>query len=191
MHLPFLTLCYYSNSYPSSHILGTTLLFLFLMFSQLHFLDLEGHSMNKCPSVLGPSCFWWGAEGGHNQRISDQLPKVYLFIYFWRLTVDYLIYFNWRIITLYIAMVFVIHRHESATGAHASPHPEPPPPIPLGWSTGFECPASCIKLALVIYFTYSNTHVSVLFSQIVPPLPSPTGSKSLFFMSVSLLLLCI
>ena len=41
----------------------------------------------------------------------------------------------------------------------------PPPtslPIPnssgLFQCTGFECPASCIQLGLVIYFTYGNTH---------------------------------
>ena len=33
--------------------------------------------------------------------------------------------------------------------------------------------------------------VSMLFSQIIPPSPSPTESKSLFFTSVSLLLSCI
>ena len=66
----------------------------------------------------------------------------------------------------------------------------PPQPIPLG------CPraltlgalASCIELALVIYFTYGNIHVSMLFSQIIPPLPSPIESKSLLFTSVSVLL---
>ena len=52
-------------------------------------------------------------------------------------------------------------------------------------SNDFGCPASFIELALVIYFTYGNAHVSVLFSQIIPPSPSPTESKSLFFTSVS------
>ena len=63
-------------------------------------------------------------------------------------------------------------------------------PHPSGSSqcTGFECPISCIELGLVIYFTYGNIHVSMLVSQIIPPLPSPTESKSLFFTSVSLLL---
>ena len=50
----------------------------------------------------------------------------------------------------------------------------------LGWMSGlsqctsFECPASCIELGLVIYFTYGNIHVSMLFFQIIPPPPSPT-----------------
>ena len=94
-------------------------------------------------------------------------------------------------------MVFAIHQHESVTGAHVSPHPEPPSqlpphPIPLG------CPQtqalSALLHALNLHwscFTDGNTHVSTLCSQIFPPLPSPTESKSLFFTSVSLLLPCI
>ena len=35
--------------------------------------------------------------------------------------------------------------------------------------------------------TYDNIRVSMLFSQIIPPSPSPTESKRLFFTSVSLL----
>ena len=66
-----------------------------------------------------------------------------------------------------------------------------PPPLsshPSGLSqcTDFECPVSCMELGLVIYFIYGNIHVSVIFSQIFPPSPSPTESKSLFFTSVSL-----
>ena len=64
------------------------------------------------------------------------------------------------------------------------------PSHPSGSSqcTSPEHPVSCIKPGLVIYFTYDNIHVSMLFSQIIPPSPSPTESKSLFFTSVSLLL---
>ena len=54
------------------------------------------------------------------------------------------------------------------------PHPSPPHPSVLSQSTGFECSASCIELALVICFTYGNTHVSMLFSHIIPASPSPT-----------------
>ena len=64
-------------------------------------------------------------------------------------------------------------------------------PSGLSKSIGFECPASCFKFALVVYVTYGNIHVSMLFSQIIPPLPSPTYFKCLFCMSVSLLLSCI
>ena len=80
-------------------------------------------------------------------------------------------------------MVFAIHQHESAMGIPVSLHPEPSPPYPSGLSqsTGFGCPASCVELALVVFFTYGNIHVSVVFSQIIPPLPSPAEFKSLFF----------
>ena len=68
------------------------------------------------------------------------------------------------------------------------PPPSPFHPSGLSQCTSFECPVSCTKLGLVIYLTYGNIHVSTLFSQIIPPLPSPPESKSLFFISVSLLL---
>ena len=60
-------------------------------------------------------------------------------------------------------VVSAIHRHETVMGAHVSPHSEAPshlPPLPhpsgLSQSTSFECPASFIKLVLVIYFTYGT-----------------------------------
>ena len=50
---------------------------------------------------------------------------------------------------------------------------------------------SWIQPGLAMCFTYDNIHVSVLFSQIIPPSSSPTESKTLFFTSVFLLLSCI
>ena len=50
---------------------------------------------------------------------------------------------------------------------------------------------SCIQPGLVICFTLDNIHVLMLFSWNIPPLPSPTESKILFYISVSLFLFCI
>ena len=70
------------------------------------------------------------------------------------------------------------------------PIPNHPPSLPhpsgLSQCTTFECPASWTEFALLIYFTYGNIYISMLFSQIIPPPPSLTKSKSLFFISVSL-----
>ena len=71
------------------------------------------------------------------------------------------------------------------------PPPSPPQPSGLSQCTGFECPVSCIELGLAICFTYGNIHVSMPFSQIIPPSPFPTESKRLFFTSVSLLLIVL
>ena len=49
-------------------------------------------------------------------------------------------------------------------------------------------PVSCIEHRLVIRFLHDSIHVSMPFSQITPPSPSPTESKSPFYTSVSLLL---
>ena len=68
-----------------------------------------------------------------------------------------------------------------------------PPPSPYHPSGSSQCtnpkhPVSCIELGLVIHFLYDIIHVSMPFSQIIPPSPSPTESKRLFYTSVSLLL---
>ena len=71
-----------------------------------------------------------------------------------------------------------------------NPLPFPSPYHPYGSSqcTSPEHPVSCIEPGLAIRFTYDNIHVSMPFSQTIPPLPSPTESKRLFYTSVSLLL---
>ena len=95
--------------------------------------------------------------------------------------------FNWMLITILWFLPYINMSQPQVYMCSPSwtllPPPSPPHPSALSQSTGFECPASCIKCALVIYFTYGNIHVSVLFSQVIPPLPSLTELKSLFFTS--------
>jgi len=121
-----------------------------------------------------------------------------MILIFWLLNCFYFLinYFNLRLITLQYCAGFCHTLTWISHGCTCVPHPEhplppPSPSHPSGSSqcTGFECPVSCIKLRLVIYFTYGPIHDSMLlFSQIIPPLLSPTESKSLFFISVCLLL---
>ena len=68
-----------------------------------------------------------------------------------------------------------------------------PSPTPYHLSESSPCtspshPVSCIEHRLVIHFLHDSIHVSVPFSHILPPSPSPTESKSPFYTSVSLLL---
>ena len=77
-------------------------------------------------------------------------------------------------------MVFAIHQHDQPQVYMSPLILNPPAQLPphylsgFSQSTGFGCSASCVELALVIYFTYGNIDVSMLFYQITPPSPSPT-----------------
>ena len=128
----------------------------------------------------------FGMEGYH----SSFFPLVLFYFLKYKF-----IYFNWRLVTLQYCIGFVIHQHASAMGVHMFPilNPPLPPPSPYHPSGSSQCtspknPVSCIEPGLAIHFLYDIIHVSTPFPQIIPPSPSPTESKRLFYTSVSLLL---
>ena len=92
------------------------------------------------------------------------------------------IYFNWKLITM---LQFLPHSDMNQPWMYLCPSFRTPSPFSLPipslrvvQCTGFECPVSCMKRGLVIYFTHDNIDISMLFSQIIPPSPSPTESKN-------------
>ena len=117
---------------------------------------------------------------------------LYLFIYF-----SSLIFISWRLIILQYCSGFCHTLTWISHDLHVFPIPIPPPASlstrSLWVFPMHQAPAlvSCIPPGLVICFTLDNIYVSMLFSWNIPPLPSPTESKSLFYTSVSLFLFCI
>ena len=81
------------------------------------------------------------------------------------------IYFNWRLITAlwwfwpYIDMNKPgVYMYPPRHSEPLLPHPSPSHPSGLPQCTGFECPASCIKLGLVINFTCGMIYVFQCYS---------------------------
>ena len=62
------------------------------------------------------------------------------------------------------------------------------PPSGSSQCTSPKHPVSCIEPGLATHFIHDIIHVSMPFSQISPPFPSPTESIRLIYTSVSLLL---
>ena len=151
------------------------------MFIVLDFFPLNNvtHTMLLIPSLHFVLYWFWALFAF---LLCNAFSFFFSFIYF-------LFFF-----TLQYCIGFAIHQHESTTGIHMfpiwTPLPPPSPYHPSGSSlcTSPEHPVSCIEPGLVIRFTCDIIHVSMPFSQIIPPSPSPTESKRLFYTSVSLLL---
>ena len=116
-----------------------------------------------------------------------------LILLFFILFFNKFIHFNWRLVTLQYCSGFAIHWHESAPGVHVlpswTPLPPPSPSHPSGSSqyTSPEHPVPFIKPGVVIHFTYDNIHVSMSFSQIIPPCSLPQSPKDC---SIHLCLFC-
>ena len=107
------------------------------------------------------------------------IDKYFFYIYFFLI----LLYF-----TLQYCIGFAIHQHESTMGVQVFPTLNPNHPSGSSKCTSPKHPVSCIKPRLAICFLHDIIHVSMPFSQIIPPSPSPSQSKRLFYTSVSLLL---
>ena len=135
-------------------------------------------------SVLGTTCIL-------THLIFNILHKFFYFYLFFVFFFCKFIYFSWRLITLQYCGGFLPYIHMNQPWVYMSSPSWPTLPVPSlmvipvhqPWA-----PVSFIKPGLAICFTYDNIHVSMLFSQIISPLPSPTESKWLFYTSVSLFL---
>ena len=103
-------------------------------------------------------------------------------------------FISWRLITLQYCSGF--WHTSTCMDLHVCTILIPPPtslPIPSLWVFlvhQLRALVSCIQPGLAICFTLDNIDVSMLFSQLIPPSPSTTEYKSLFYTSVSLFLSC-
>ena len=91
------------------------------------------------------------------------------------------IYFNWRLFyNIVLVLPYINMNPPWVYMCSPSWTPLPPPSLyhPSGSSqcTSPEHPVSCIESGLAIHFLYDIIHVSMPFSQIIPPSPSPTES---------------
>ena len=116
-------------------------------------------------------------------RLLIFLPAIFFFLFSLFLEANYNIWWFFP----------YIHMNQPWVYMRSPSWPSLPPPSSSHLSGSSQCtspehPVSCIEPGLAICFTYDNIHVSMLFSQIIPPSPSPTESKRLFYTSVSLLL---
>ena len=91
-------------------------------------------------------------------------------------------FFLFFFLTLQYCIGLAIYQNESATGIHVflilNPPPSPYHPSRLSQCTSPKHPVSCIDPGLATHFIYGIIHVSMPFSQIIPPSPSPTESKN-------------
>ena len=119
-----------------------------------------------------------------------QQSSAALSFFFFNFNLYFILLYNTVLVLAYIDMNLPRVYMSSQTW---TPLPPPTSHHPSGSSpcTSPKHPASCIEHRLAIHFLHDSIHVSMPFSQIIPPSPSPSESKSPLYTSVSLLLSCI
>ena len=118
-----------------------------------------------------------------------------LSVIFWWDVLNSFFHFYFYFILLYNTVLFLPYNDMNPSWVYMSSQTWTPlpPPTPYHLSGSSPCtspkhPVSCIEHRLAIHFLHDSIHVSMPFSQIIPPSPFPTESKRLFYTSVSLLL---
>ena len=98
----------------------------------------------------------------------------------------FLIYFNWRLIALRYCGGFCHTFTSISHGRTCVPHPDPPTSLPI--PSLRVIPVHQPRAPCLMHRTWTGDllHVSMPFSQIIPPSPSPTESKRLLYISVAL-----
>ena len=146
-------------------------------------------------AAAGPSLVWaQRLEGSRRRNRPDFNARASVPL---RFSFECLLHIYIYFLIFLFVVIFVIHWNETAMGLHVFPIPIPPPtslssrslhvfPVHQVWAL-----VSWIQPGLVSCFTLDSIHVSMLFSWNIPPSPSPTESKRLFYKSVSLFLFCI
>ena len=124
----------------------------------------------------------WQIDGETVETVSDFIFLIYFFNFYFY----FILLYNTVLVLPYIDMnlPWVYMSSQSWT-------PLPPPSL-YHLSGSSQCtspkhPVSCIEPRLAIHFLHDSIHVSMPFSQIIPPSPSPTESKSVLYICVLLL----
>ena len=128
--------------------------------------------------------FYWGLlsiaikckDNLLNECMMVSFFNIYLLLLF--------LFFNFTLLYWFCHISKWIHHRYTCV-----PHPEPssrlpPHTLPLGHPSAPD-PVSCIEPGLATHFIYDIIQVSMPFSQIIPPYPSPRVQKTVLYISVS------